>query len=551
MSGAVDAPVLIVGAGPVGLATAYVLGRHGVASVVCEKYESVNPHPRAHVVNTRSMEIFRDWGIADAVLREAVGPEWGNVVWRHTFTGEELGRIPLALDEEVHFASVSPVATASCAQDRVQRALLDALQGQGMATVRFGVEVTELDEDERGVSATLGRVDGAVEHVTARYAVVADGASGALSSTLGIEMEGVPEFGRQINVYFHADLSSWTDRDPALLVWLINSAAPGGIIGMDGKHRWTYNFGYDPEVETVADYPPERCVDLIRKALGVDGIEIEVKSVGTWRLASQIARRYRRGNIFLVGDAAHRFPPTGGMGMNTGIADADNLGWKLAGVLAGWAPDSLLDTYETERRPVARSNAEFSVDNAMKMAECGLGPTTVASARLLESDDPHEAAAERARLAEAIPRQREHFGSVDQEIGYVYGAGGPPAAPIYPHSRGVEGGRPPHRWISRAGQRVSTLDVIARGFTLIAAPGGRRWLEALDRVAGDIPCCRVLTGRDIDTGDEDPFGLGEHGAVLIRPDGHIAWRAPAGSARPEDDLGHALWTTFGAIPADR
>ncbi|GGP54203.1 FAD-dependent monooxygenase [Saccharothrix coeruleofusca] len=551
MSGSADAPVLIVGAGPAGLATAYVLGRHGVASVVCEKYEGVNPHPRAHVVNTRSMEIFRDWGIADAVLREAVGPAWGNVVWKHTFTGEELGRLPLARDEEEHFGSVSPVTAASCAQDRVQRVLLDALRQQGTATVRFGVEVVELDEDESGVSAALRCADGAVEHVTARYAVAADGASGALRSRLGIEMDGVPEFGRQINVYFHADLSPWTDRDPALLVWLINSAAPGGIIGMDGGRRWTYNFGYDPEAETVADYTPERCAELIRRALGVDEVEIEVKSVGTWRLASRIARHYRRGNVFLVGDAAHQFPPTGGMGMNTGIADADNLGWKLAAVLAGWAPESLLDSYETERRPVARSNAGFSVDNAMKMAECGLGPTTAAIAQLLESDDPQVAAAERARLAEVIPHQRGHFGSIDQEIGYVYGADRPPVAPVYPRSRGAEGGRPPHRWISRSGQRISTLDVVARGFTLIAAPHGRRWLEALDRVAGDIPCSPVLVGRDIDTADEDPFGLGEHGAVLIRPDGHIAWRAPAGSPSPEDDLERALRTTLGAVPAER
>ncbi|MFG2584711.1 FAD-dependent monooxygenase [Streptomyces malaysiensis] len=551
MSSSVGAPVLIVGAGPVGLATAYVLGRYGVASLVCEKYDSVNPHPRAHVVNTRSMEIFRDWGISDVILAESVGPAWGNVVWKHTFAGEELGRIPLALDDVAHFESVSPVATTSCAQDRVQQTLLNALREQGIATVRYGVEVVELQNYESGVSAKLRSADGTVETVTAQYAVAADGASGTLRTGLGIEMDGVPEFGRQINVYFHADLSPWTDRDPALLVWLLNSAAPGGIIGMDGKRRWTYNFGYDPEVETLADYTPKRCADLMRQALGIDDIEIEVKSIGTWRLASQIARQYRQGNIFLVGDAAHQFPPTGGMGMNTGIADADNLGWKLAGVLAGWAPESLLDTYEAERRPVAQSNAEFSVGNAVKMDECGLGTSTAAIADLLESQDPDVAAAERARLAEAIPRQRDHFGSIDQEIGYTYGSDGPPVAPIYPRSHGVEGGRPPHRWISRSGQRVSTLDLITRGFTLIGAPSGRHWLEALDRVAGDIPCLPLLMGRDLDTGDEDPFGVGENGAVLIRPDGHIAWRAPSESASPEEDLSRTLQTTFGAIRVGR
>ncbi len=241
---AIDTPVLIVGAGPVGLATAYVLGRHGVPSLVCEKFDGVNPHPRAHVLTLRTMEILRDWGLADKVLDEAVGPEWKNVLWRTTFSGEELGRIVLPTESQEHLDFVSPVSTTSCAQDRVQQILLDAVHEQGVAEVRFGTEIIDVDDKGDVVHAQLLKAGNVAESVAARYAVLAHGASGLLRDRLAIDMDGIPEFGRQINVYFHADLTRWTDNDPALLVWLLNTAAPGGMIGMDGKRRWTYNFGY-------------------------------------------------------------------------------------------------------------------------------------------------------------------------------------------------------------------------------------------------------------------------------------------------------------------
>ena len=330
---ATDTPVIIVGAGPVGLATAYVLGRHGVPSLVLEKFDGVNPHPRAHVLTLRTMEILREWGLADKVRDEAVGPEWKNVVWRNTFSGEEFGRIVLPAQSQEHTDSVSPTVTTSCAQDRVQQILLEAVREQGIAEVRFGAEVTDIQDMGELVRVQLRTGDGVSERVTARYGVLAHGASGVLRDQLAIGMDGIPEFGRQINVYFHADLTRWTDEDPALLVWLLNTAAPGGMIGMDGKQRWTFNFGYDPDVETVADYTFERCADLVRKAIGVADVDVDVQSIGTWRLASRIANTYRCGNIFLAGDAAHEFPPTGGLGMNTGIADADNLAWKLAAAM--------------------------------------------------------------------------------------------------------------------------------------------------------------------------------------------------------------------------
>ncbi|MET9657709.1 FAD-dependent monooxygenase [Streptomyces sp. NPDC006510] len=555
---AADTPVVIVGAGPVGLATALVLGRHGVPSIVCEQYGGINPHPRAHVVNTRSMELLRSWGIADAVLKDSVGPEWAlNILWKQTLSGPELGRINMAEGPEEHALrriAASPEMIASCAQDRVQQHLLDAVLAQGMATVRYNTTV--LDVTDRGDAVDVTVESGQQRQtLRARYAVAADGAGGAVREALGIAAGGSAILGHQMNIYFHADLSPWTEDSPALLVWAINTSSPGVFIGMDGVRRWTFQKSFDPATESPDDYSPERCAQIIREAVGVDELDVEIQSVGPWQLVARTADRYRRGRVFLAGDAAHQFPPTGGLGMNTGLADADNLGWKLAAVLNGWAPDALLDSYETERRPVAVDNARHSALNAVKMAEAGIGPDTAGIAARLESADPAIAAEERRRIAATIPLQRPHFDSLNQEIGYVYGAAG--------HSEGaagaplsatdyspvpVRGGRLPHTWVERDGVRLSTIDLLIPGFTLITGPDGEAWAEAFAEAAEGVPAHTVVVGRDITGADGsclERLGITEDGAVLVRPDSHIAWRSGDGSPL---SLGTALCDVPDAAP---
>ncbi|MDH6281078.1 FAD-dependent monooxygenase [Prescottella agglutinans] len=540
MNTSTHTPVLIVGAGPVGLATAYVLGMHGVRSTVCEQYESINPHPRAHVVNTRSMELLRAWGIADSIATDAVDPRWMlNIVWRTTVAGEELGRINLAAGPQANVErrlDASPVMVTSCAQDRVQQHLLDAVRRQGLATVRYGTRVTSVEDTGDRVDVAVESSSG-TEKLHADYLVAGDGAGGEIRAGLGIGTEGLPEFGHQLNIYFHADLTEWMGNDPALLIWALNSESPGVFIGMDGVRRWTFNCAFDPTAESVAEYTPERCTELIRTAAGVPDLAVDVQSVGTWALAARTATRYRAGRVFLAGDAAHQFPPTGGLGMNTGLVDADNLAWKLAAVVNGWAPDALLDTYEAERRPVAVHNTEHSVANALKMSEAGIGPDTVDVASRLESADPAVATAERERLALSIPDQRPHFDDLDQEIGYVYGGDGNPAVV----DSVVVGARLPHGWIECEGEPISTLDLVRPGFTLVAGPSGVGWAAAFaDLAAGDFPGQALVVGREIDPGDADPFGIGEFGAVLIRPDGHVAWHTTALPADPRSALAAVL-----------
>jgi 2-polyprenyl-6-methoxyphenol hydroxylase-like FAD-dependent oxidoreductase len=519
-------PVLIVGAGPVGLATAYVLGKHGVRSTICDQFGGINPHPRAHVVNTRSMELLRSWGIYDAVIEDSVDLNCGlSFVWKHTVAGEEFGRIDLSDALPEHLSrrlGASPVTIASCAQDRVQQRLLDAVRAQGMTTVRYGTKVVEVEDLGDAVHVVV-EADGEPERLTARYVVAAEGASGTIRKNLGIDIEGIPEFGRQINIYFHADLTRWTDNDSALLFWVLNTACPGVIIRMGGN-RWTFNVGFDPSTESVADYTIERCVDLIRGGVGDPDLDVEVRSVGTWILGASTAKQYRKGRVFLAGDAAHQFPPTGGLGMNTGLVDADNLAWKLAAVINGWSSETLLDTYESERRPVALANAESSIANALKMADAGIGPNTIDIASKLESTDPEVARAERERLSASIPLQRPHFDYLELEIGYIYGDA-TDSDSVDVITRPVLGARLPHAWIARNGVAISTLDLVMPGFILLAGRDGGNWVDTLEEACAGVPCQSFILGRDIACEGDRLLGMTDRGAILVRPDGHIAWQA--------------------------
>ena len=516
-------PVVIIGAGPTGLAAAYVLGRHGVRTIVCDQHDGINPHPRAHVINTRSMELLRNWGIADHISAEAIHLHDGiSILWKHTVAGEEFGRIELAEAPAEHLArrkNASPVAMASCAQDRVQERLLDAVRKSGMAEVRYRTKVLSIEDRGDDVVIVVD-ADGRRETLTAAYLIDAEGACGRLRDSIGIGVEGIPEFGQQLNIYFHADLSEWTDKKSELLFWALNTECPGVFIRL-GANRWTFHTSFDPGKSAVTDYTPDRCRDLVRQAVGISDLEIEVRSVGTWVLGASTACQYRKGRTFLVGDAAHQFPPTGGLGMNTGLVDADNLGWKLAAVLQGWAPERLLDTYESERRPVALANAENSIANVIKMADAGIGPNTLAVAARLESDDPEVAAAERLRLAEAVPQQRPHFDYLDLELGYVYGESGPVDSD--PISEPIVGGRVPHRWVTLAGERISTLDLVGAGFVLLVGPDGAAWLDGLCRDDVAIPLQAFVIGRDLMIDGAALPGFEQDRAVLVRPDGHIAW----------------------------
>jgi putative polyketide hydroxylase len=499
-------PVLIAGGGTVGLSAALFLAAQGVPALVVERRAGISIHPRALGIGIRTIEIFRSLGLEDAVC--AVGRRLtfgqGRISARTLASADwsSLYKLPAA----DHGSIPSPISGGSaCSQDLLDEIVLGAARERG-AEVRFGVEVVAVEQDAAGVTATVvEREGGAASRRTIRadYLIVADGAGGGLREALGVPVSGPGVLGPPIvNILFRADLREILQGHEMTLGILQNEELrPGLLMAIDGRDRWVLHVPLDPDAgESVEDFTPERCRDLVaRAALGVPELPVEILSVLPWRVAARLAERFREGRIFLAGDAAHVMPPMGGFGMNTGIADAHNLAWKLARTLRGQAGPALLDSYDAERRPVAG----FTMDQALRRLE-----------RPELHWDPSRTAEreERGIAADAVVH-----------LGYRYGSPAPPA--LFDLERdldGAPGSRVPHAWLELEGRRVSTLDLA--GFALLAGPKGGDWCDAAaavaERLEMDLPAFRVP-----DEAWSRVAGVGERGALLVRPDGFVAWRA--------------------------
>ncbi len=544
--------VLIVGGGPTGLVLSALLSRFGVDSLLIERNPSTTDHPQAHVVNTRSMEILRGLGLAEAVHAEALPMGKGGFVrWVTSMAGKEFARLRLTPDPERlgELAAASPAIPASCAQDRIEP-LLAELAAKGPGRVAFDTELVSLEEGSDSVSALLSS-NGREFRVRARFVVGCDGAASTTRRQVGIPMEGPTALAHVVGIYFHADLEELASRRPAVLYWTLDSVTPGTFIAMDGRRRWVFHAAWDDERASLESYTEERCQEILRRAIGIDA-KPEIRSVRPWTMTAQVAERYREGRVLLAGDAAHRFPPTGGYGMNTGIQDAHNLAWKLATVLDGRAGPGLIDTYEAERRPVGRDNCDWSARNAAGLAAV-IGPGAARQAARLERGEIGFEALS-AEVQALADREARHFSAIGRDLGFVYGEGGAlvddgsesparedPDLEYLPHAK--PGCRAPHFGLVREGELHSSLDAFDGRLTLVSAkdPSGAWRRAAAEQV---VPVDVLAVGRDA----EDPSGTFaalygvEDGAVLVRPDGHVAWRVRALPEDPAASLRTALRT---------
>ncbi len=363
---------------------------------------------------------------------------------------------------------------------------------------------------------------GAVREVGSRWLIAADGAASPIRKLLGIEPIGPDRLQSFVMIHFEANLRALVGHRPAVLYWTTAPGASGTFVAHDIDSTWVFMKPWDPDTESAADYSPAVCADIVGRAIGTDDFPFTIRTVRTWTMTAQIAERYRERRIFLVGDSAHRFPPTGGLGLNTGVQDAHNLVWKIAAVEAGWAPDAILDTYEAERRPVAQRNNDVSLQNAMRMGEVYQAMATPDT-----TDDG---------LRAAIANQAEHFDMLGLQLGFIYESGAIAADSNEKPAHGSSvrdyvptafpGARVPHAWVTRAGVRISTLDLFAYNrFTLVTGPAGQKWIEA---VRSPVPIDCVVVGRDIvdENGDwMKLLGIDDDGALLVRPDQHVAWRS--------------------------
>jgi hypothetical protein len=323
-----------------------------------------------------------------------------------------------------------------------------------------------------------------------------------------------------VAIHFRAGLRSYIADRLGVLHFVMDPEVAGAFIAHDIDHEWVFMVAFDPDAETVDHYPTERCERLVRAAIGDDDAEIEIVGAGTWHMTAQVADAMRRDRAFLLGDAAHRFPPTGGMGLNTGVADAHNLVWKLLAIEEGWASAALLDTYETERKPIAEINCQQSLTNAFKMVLLAqalqLHPGSTGADLAATLADP----ANREPIAAAVQEQATHFDMLGLQIGYTY----PPhlTDPSEFVASAEVGARLPHAWL---GDGRSTLDLVDRNeLTLLTCGAHDEWAAAAANAAAPVRHVR-LDEQAIDPTWSALCELGNDGALLVRPDQHVAWRS--------------------------
>ncbi|MET9612035.1 FAD-dependent oxidoreductase [Kitasatospora indigofera] len=531
-------PVLIVGGSLVGLSASLFLGRLGVRHLLVEKHSGTSHHPRGRGNNVRTMELLRVAG-AEAGIREAASvlAENHGILQADTLTGTEQEWLFREIDPGGALARFSPSSWCLCSQNDLEPVLLRQARELG-GDLRFSTELVSFEQDADGVSALLrSRETGEERTVRAEYLIAADGPRSPVRERLGIGQSGKGELFHNVSITFRAKRLAEAVGDRHFIAcYLTNPQGPGALLPVDNQEQWVFHAPWHPEHgEPLEAFTDERCVAHIRTATGVPGLEVEITGKAPWHAAERVADRYSAGRVFLAGDSAHEMSPTGAFGSNTGIQDAHNLAWKLAAVLGGWAGPGLLDTYTTERRPVARVTAER------------------ASARSAEHSHPGY---------DAVPGTGRQAGVLAVALGYRYPegavAGGDPDQPVVPESfrpTGEPGSRAPHLWLLRAGVRLSSLDLYEQALVLLTGSQGASWQaaarRAADRLAVPLDTYRIGTGAEDDLAPEPGadwaglHGVGPDGAVLVRPDGFVAWRSASAPADQEAAVAEALRTVLG------
>ncbi|MFI6501728.1 FAD-dependent monooxygenase [Nonomuraea typhae] len=486
--------VVIVGGSLVGLSAALFLRTHGVDVLLAERHPGTSIHPRTPGYNARTMELFRAAGVEEAV--RAAGPWKLNgtgLLWAETLTGPNhrwLAPPNTAAQPE----DLSPCTDVVMSQDVLEPVLRAHAEALG-AELRFGTELESFGNHADGVTATLlDRETGTRTTVEAAYLIAADGAGSGIRAALGIGRSGIGVLEHVVSIMVRADIRKELG-DRSFAIAQVNNPGFTGMARVVGD-KLALHVTYDPG-EGVAQFTPDRCVELARAAAGLPDLDVEPLEVLPWANTAAVADAFSAGRVFLAGDAAHVMPPSGAYGANTGIQDAANLAWKLARVLRGQAGPGLLATYDAERRPVARLTMEQALATGRDWFGADL-PAEVHAIELLDT---------------AIVK-----------FGYRYGAGEPYEDPRRPGC--TPGSRAPHVWVEPG---VSTVDLWAGGLVLLTGSEGTAWLEAATRLP--------LTARRVP--DTKAFGITGSGAVLIRPDGFIAWRAETADARPGATLAAA------------
>ncbi|MGY1604473.1 FAD-dependent monooxygenase [Geodermatophilus sp. SYSU D00815] len=578
--------VAVVGGGPVGLTTSVLLSRLGVEHVLLERHPGTSIHPKAIGLNQRTIEVFRHLGIEDEVRAHAAPPETvGRTGWYTSFAGPTPlhGRRIAVRDAwgggayREEYAAASPSGYAMLPQIRLEPLLRRAAEAHPQADVRFGCTVTGLSDPHGDtVDVSFETADGATGTVTADYVVAADGGR-TVGGLLGIGDTGPTNLLDMVSAHFSADLTPHLVDDGNLIHWFVNPDHAGSIgsgylyhLGpwdeQGRSEEWVFACAFLPTDPARFDDADMRA--RINRSLGLPDLEVELHSVSHWYIRSVVADRFRAGRVFLVGDAAHRIPPWGALGLNTGVQDAHNLAWKLAAALADPALAPLLHSYETERRPVAltvaaNSLANFQNHGGVVDVALGLDPAAPpaegwAALERLFSDGP-EGEAARASVDAAMAVLDKEFHAHGAELGFYYSAGAVlreegspgdcvPDDLLVHRPTSAPGHHLPHAWVETADGRRSTLDLVRPGrWLLVVDEAADAWRAA---VAGGSALAGFVDVVDVGPGVERTVRsdaawtaareVGPGGALLVRPDTIVAWRSADLPADPAAVLADVL-----------
>jgi 2-polyprenyl-6-methoxyphenol hydroxylase-like FAD-dependent oxidoreductase len=518
----IETPVLIVGGSLVGMSTAMLLAQHGVRALVVEHHRGTAIHPRAALIHQRTMEIFRTVGVEQIVMQKSSEQfdQDGAVMSVESLAGKEIAYFIPNLNEGVR--DVSPTVRVFITQ-KLLEPLLKAKAQEFGAQLRFSTEMISFEQDTNGVTATIrDRDSGKTSLVRSQYLVAADGSRSRIREQLGIGMRGRGVFSNSATIYFRADIAPLLRGRNLSIIMVVNPKLRGFF-----RIEKPYESGFlavntlgspdHPDTDVTKDLTEERSRELVQTALGTDDVPVTIEDVMPWQSTADVADRFQAGRVFLAGDAAHVMPPYGGFGGNTGIADAHNLAWKLALVVQGKAGRELLATYEPERKPVAA----FTVEQAYTRY-------VTRSAQYLSTTG-----------------MQKPENDLNIELGYCYRStavideGDAPAHENPRESKGRPGTRAPHLFLELGGERISTLDLFGRNFVLLAGAQGEAWCSSAEQA-------RRKLKMDVDIHRIDAvdfpgaFGITPSGAVLVRPDGFVAWRSKSSQDASGSVLSEAL-----------
>ena len=554
--GVFDTDVLVIGAGPAGLTASALLARAGVKTIGITKYPGTADSPRAHITNQRTAEVLRDLGVEDHLRQTAMPHElMATQIFATSFAGLELSRASAwgaGIDRKADYVAASPSSMCNISQHKLEPIILEAATKHG-ADIRFNEELIDLQQDRDGVSARiLNRTTGKEREIRSKYLIGADGGRSLVASQEGFEFDGRFNIGEAISVWLDADLTRYTQHRSGAIAFITPQASEIWMSIWPCVTPWTeWNPFFFRHGWTPGSTDEEVLQGYIREAIGDSTVPFKIKKISSWQVNHVVAKNYRRGRVFIAGDAAHRHSPANGLGSNTSVQDSYNLAWKLALVLSGKADESLLDSYTDERQPVGRQ----VIDRAMKShveiepwsEAAGLRPSMSerdAKSNIEELFGASETGEKRRKaLLAGVDLMNYQFNAHGVELGQRYRSKAIASPEPFPEYRRdaelyfqpdtVPGSHIPHVWLMHKGKVISTLDLCDYSrFTLIVGVGGQGWVAAASTVAAElgvpIKVARAGLRQEFDDIEGEWLRIrdvSDRGCLLVRPDRFIAWRS--------------------------